>query len=212
MKSLFFPKITRRKNYSIKRDGETYHYAHYREQIEHDCKNRCVYCDVVINEIGFEGFALDHFRPQEAFPELANAPENLVTACGKCNRLKSHHWPIDRTLAISHDGVVGFVDPFGCDRHDFFSISNDGKLIESQGPSKYLIELLNLNRPSRILIRRTRLLQKKIDDLIETAKRMVNETIVLLENKQNPQDALLILKKAQSAMEKIQSIKKSIGQ
>lgn len=64
----FFPKILRRENYSVKVCGGYYGYAYYSDQIYEDCQSRCVYCDIRLDENGNEGFALDHFRPQEKFP------------------------------------------------------------------------------------------------------------------------------------------------
>lgn len=174
MKNIFFPKIVRRKDYDKKSSGEYYVYSHYKEAVSDDCKNRCVYCDIVIKEAGFEGFALDHFRPQEHFPELTNTPTNLVVACGKCNRLKWSHWPVGTGSLSTHNDLVGFIDPFDCDRHDFFKIESNGEIIPLKPPSSYLIKLLNLNRASRLLVRRNRMLEKRIDELISRAESIID--------------------------------------
>lgn len=36
---------------------------------------------------------LDHFVPQESFPEFSVMARNLVPCCSKCNEAKSSHWP-----------------------------------------------------------------------------------------------------------------------
>jgi hypothetical protein len=41
----------------------------------------------------------------------------------------------------------------------------DGKLTAKQDPSNYLIKLLGLNRPSRVVVRKNRLLQRRVDEL-----------------------------------------------
>ena len=173
----FFPKISRCEKYAVKECGGYYGYSHYRDQIHIDCQNRCVYCDVTLDENGHEGFALDHFRPQEKFSHLKNDPGNLVVSCAKCNRNKSSHWPVDVKVDATHDGAVGFIDPFENNRLDYFEVGQCGTLVSKQGPSEYLIKLLALNRQSRIVVRRNRLLHRRIDDLILLAERMIDEVI-----------------------------------
>lgn len=173
----FFPEVSRCVNYAAKECGGYYGYAHYKDQIHIDCKHRCVYCDVRLDESGHEGFALDHFRPQEKFSHLKNDPNNLVVACAKCNRNKSAHWPVDVGLGVSHHGEVGFIDPFENNRLDFFSVDVCGALAPKQNPSEYLIKLLGLNRPSRVVVRRNRILHRRIDDLILLAETIITEVI-----------------------------------
>jgi len=173
----FFPVISRCEKYAVKECGGYYVYRYYRDQIHFDCKHRCVYCDVKFDENGHEGFALDHFRPQEKFAHLTNDPNNLVVACAKCNRNKSSHWPVDIKLGISHDEVVGFIDPFEHDRLDFFDVQDCGTLMPKKNPSEYLIRLLSLNRPSRVVVRRNRILQNRIDGLILLAETIIDEII-----------------------------------
>lgn len=173
----FFPEILRCEKYVVKKCGGYHGYAHYKEQIHKDCLYRCVYCDVKFDECGHEGFALDHFRPQEKFSHLTNDPTNLVAACAKCNRSKSSHWPVDVSLGVSFHGEFGFVDPFEHNRLDFFSVGVDGKLTAKKDPSEYLIKLLGLNRPSRVSVRKNRLLQRRVDDLIAMAESIIDEVI-----------------------------------
>jgi hypothetical protein len=173
----FFPKIVRCEKYTVKECGSYHGYAYYKDQIHIDCQYRCVYCDIKLDECGHEGFALDHFRPQEKFPDLKNDPKNLVVACSKCNRSKSSHWPVDKKLEVTYLGEMGFIDPFEHDRLDFFCVEVSGVLVPKRSPSKYLIKLLGLNRPSRIVVRRNRQLQRRIDDLIVSAEAIINEVI-----------------------------------
>ncbi|EJZ59890.1 HNH endonuclease [Pseudomonas fluorescens R124] len=174
---IFFPEVVRCEKYAVNQHGNYHGYAHYKDQIHKDCQYRCVYCDVKLDECGHEGFALDHFRPQEKFSHLKNDPTNLVAACAKCNRSKSSHWPVDIALGVSYLGEFGFVDPFEHNRLDFFGVETNGTLTAKQDPSTYLIKLLGLNRPSRVVVRKNRLLQRRVDDLIMLAEKLIDEII-----------------------------------
>lgn len=173
----FLPRLSRPEKYDVKKCGNFYGYAHYHDQISKDCQSRCVYCDVRIDENGNEGFALDHFRPQEKFPNLKNVPGNLVISCAKCNRSKSAHWPISVDLEFTHNDIVGFVDPFLDDRLSFFSVASNGEFLARRGPSEYLIKLLGLNRPSRVSIRRNRMLNLRVDELLALAENTICEIV-----------------------------------
>jgi len=169
---LFFPNINRREDYLVKTTGEYYSdYSRYRTQISEDCGERCVYCDVLLEEIGYEGMVLDHFRPQKLFPDLKSNPENLVLSCPKCNSLKSDHWPEDCGVDDTFVGNVGFVDPFIDSKNDFFIVDENGVFIPKQPPSPYMEKLLSVNRVSRKLVRKKRILSEVIrrhyDDIIE---------------------------------------------
>ncbi|RMH85063.1 hypothetical protein EA796_10965 [Pseudomonas sp. AOB-7] len=210
MKHLFFPQIVRTENYRAKACGDFYAYASYSEVIHADCQNRCVYCDVTLEENGHEGFALDHFRPQEHFPDLKNNPNNLVLSCGKCNRNKSSHWPVGTSTTATHDGAVGFIDPFRCDRHQYFQVELAGTLYPLQGPSTYLIVLLGLNRASRVLVRKHRILHAKINTLISMAEESIDCALSLLEAGQEIDSALQALSSAKAAIASIKEIRNEI--
>lgn len=211
MKSLFFPNIARASTYKVKQCGSYYHYSTYRAQVHADCQDRCVYCDVMLEENGHEGFALDHLKPQDLFPKLRDIPENLVIACGKCNRHKSSHWPVGADGADTHNGTVGFLDPFQCDRHQYFHIEDTGAFAPIKGPSLYLIELLNLNRPSRLLVRKHRMLIRKIDTLIDLAQKCIEEAVELLEEEHSKEEVHNKLKLAKEAIQGIRTIRQQIS-
>lgn len=210
MKHLFFPKVIRANGYKVKSCGGFYSYATYRDAINLDCQNRCVYCDVKLEENGREGFALDHFRPQEHFPDLKNNPGNLVICCGKCNRSKSSHWPVGIDSEATHDGHVGFIDPFQCDRHDYFLVEPAGTLSPLQGPSVYLIELLGLNRASRVLIRKHRMLDFKLDALILKAEESISCALSLLEKGHEAERVVQELTSAKAAIAIVKEIRNEI--
>ena len=164
---LFFPTLGPRSSYRTKSDGTYLVYTSYRGEIEADCKQRCVYCDIKNEEHGYEGFVLDHFRPQAHFSSLANDPNNLVLSCPVCNRLKSNHWPLDPTIPDSYQGMVGFLDPFNHDRSQYFNIEPDGRLVPLQPPAQYLEKILKLNRASRLRVRERRILRAELRNLAQ---------------------------------------------
>jgi hypothetical protein len=168
---IFYPIIKRRTDYSIKSNGEYYHYHHYRQEIREDCLMRCVYCDVQEAECGGdEIMELEHFRPQKHFARLSNDPNNLVYSCSGCNNLKSDYWPAldgGSDLTITEEGE-GFLEPFIEDRNDYFHVMENGELVETKPPAKYMIILLALNRGTRRRIREIRIQKIKLIEMVDT--------------------------------------------
>lgn len=161
--SLFFPLLSRRKQYTKTRNGRYYaDYTMYKQEIREDCLGRCVYCDSHENETGgAESMDLDHFRPKKyaEFAHLTNDPHNLLWACRGCNRLKGPHWP---ALGTPHTakGKEGFIDPFAHNRLDYLKVLLSGDLVAIKPPADYQIKLLSLNRPSKTRLRELRLIKK----------------------------------------------------
>jgi hypothetical protein len=165
--SLFYPLIKRREKYSTRPDGAYYSdYNHYHGEIAEDCQQRCVYCDIRHNEIGYEGMVLDHFRPQKHFQTLINMPDNLVLSCPKCNRLKSDLWPVGNECSSTHDGMCGFIDPFIEPMSNYFEVLEDGELKTIKPPAPYIEKVLVLNRKSRKQVRLLRIISYKIKKLL----------------------------------------------
>jgi hypothetical protein len=165
----FFAPLTRRASYTTRAKGKFYSYAYYRKKFRHeivsDCAERCVYCDSHENEVGGrDAMELDHFRPwsRAEFKHLKDDPNNLLHVCGRCNRLKGANWPSTKT-GQPHDGRVGFIDPFGCDRRDYFAVNDDGSLLCLKHPATYMARLLALDRPLLRLLRLRRILRKEVE-------------------------------------------------
>lgn len=173
---MHFPNKTRRLNYKKTRD-DTYYadYKKYYDEISDDCQNRCVYCDVLTKEVGGEGMQLDHFRPQKYFPQLASDPTNLVLACAKCNQLKSDWWP--EKTGTDMGGKHGFVDPFLNTFRDYFDVNESGIVVGKLPPSKYVIDLLSINRPTRSGIRRARIVISRAITLMDEVERQMDEVL-----------------------------------
>lgn len=167
---MFFGLLTRRENgYSLNGD-RFYSYAYFRtkfqSEIAEDCRSRCVYCDTHENATGGrESMEIDHFRPytKVGFEHLEDDPNNFHHACSRCNRLKSDWWPCVAPDS-SHDGDIGFVDPFQENRADYFDVNPDGELIPKKGPAQYMIGLLALNRPYLRRLREYRMFLNMVDD------------------------------------------------
>lgn len=171
---LFYPIIVRRSNYIGKGAGKVSRYSDYRVEIQEDCLFRCVYCDIEYTEIGFEGMQLDHFRPENYFPELSDEPNNLVLSCPKCNRFKWYHWPGSKKIdECSYAGGTGFLDPFQDDRREYFTIDTNGTAYPLKDPAGYMIKLLRLNREARIQLRRKRILRHMTRELLKNCTDLI---------------------------------------
>lgn len=183
---MFYPKLVRRQNYLKKKNGEYYRYSHYKDEILSDCQNRCVYCDLLLEEHAYEGMHLDHFRPQDYFKAIINDPTNLVISCPKCNILKSNHWPCDKLLvkAPSYNGKVGFVDPFTENLSDYFTVSLDGVLKPLKDPALYMMKIFDLNRQARVFSRQKRIQQNTLRSLFKKLDDKTDELFQLMINKE----------------------------
>ena len=165
----FFGRLVRRDAYTKKKDGTFYAYASYRSSFHHeiaeDCLCRCVYCDSHEDELGGrDAMEIDHFRPHSytEFARLKDDPSNFHHSCGICNSLKSDWWESTDPKAC-HDGNLGFIDPFADLRSDYFKVESDGTLTAAKPPARYIIELLELNRPHAKKLRLRRLLKAELD-------------------------------------------------
>lgn len=206
---MFYPALKRRDNYQKKADGNFYRYAYYRDAIQEDCQNRCVYCDVMLQEHAYEGMHLDHFRPQHYFKNLANDPNNLVLACPNCNALKTNHWPCDRVNPVSpcHNNNVGFIDPFSDKMSYYFFVNSDGTLVPMRKPADYIIELLKLNRQARVLLRKRRLQLALASNFHKVLSTQLDRLIdALIEQKIDKKTAQEKRQKIISAMEIVQQL------
>jgi uncharacterized protein (TIGR02646 family) len=165
---LFFPNLKRRKQYCTNREGEYYAgYREYRQEIRQDCRGHCVYCDCHENELsGQTGMHIDHFRPKEKFPELANNPHNLVWSCAGCNRQKSDYWPALGTND-TFVGNKGFIDPFKENRSAYFKVLSDGSIIPLKPPAEYMEKLLVLNNSTPKTKRKLRYQAHKVIPMLE---------------------------------------------
>lgn len=172
---MYFPQLIRREKDDYLNSQNRF-YADYRsnyEKVAADCKHRCVYCDITVEEFGGDEMQLDHFRPQEHFEHLSIDPFNLYLSCPKCNVLKTSDWPCAKADgAPSFIGGVGYLDRFLHKTDDFLRVDNDGKIVQIAGPVNYMIRKMHLNRASRVNVRRRRSVAIRKTKILEGIMRL----------------------------------------
>lgn len=179
MNNFYYPQLVRQDiTLYYKSNGEfyaTYNCESNYRNIAKDCQYRCVYCDARIDECGGEPFSLDHFRPVNIFSDKFNGilnihPFNLHLSCQKCNVLKTNDW---KGCHIKVDGVthlsgLGYIDRFVDDINDYIKVDDEGRVvcINDNGPGKYMVHKLLLNRTNRVYIRRRRVVKDKAERVL----------------------------------------------
>ncbi|MEZ8056156.1 MULTISPECIES: hypothetical protein [Vibrio] len=169
---MFFPGLVRKseEHYYSQRGGFYASYGDNYDNIEKDCKSRCVYCDITRMENGGDPLSLDHFRPKKVFAKkftiTAIHPYNLHLSCQKCNVLKSSDWHgcCDTTDGPTYSNNVGYIDRFVEDIHEYITVDK-GVLVPLKHPAQYMIKKMLLNRPNRIYYRYLRQLRQTKQDI-----------------------------------------------
>lgn len=191
IKGLYFPALTRQAITQYYKRSSSEFYATYNCQNNYvnvalDCKNRCVYCDVHVDECGGEKFSLDHFRPKNVFGEkfdgiLKLHPFNLHLSCQKCNVLKSDDWKgcEDTQNGETYLSKKGYIDRFQVDASDYFDVNDMGKIvsINDNGPGNYMVGRLLLNRTNRVYLRKLREVTLKANRVKELLAARQNEAL-----------------------------------
>ena len=125
--------VRRRDNVEAKSD-----YKDYQEILSEDFSNICGYCGKS-QDATTKGFEPDHFVPDRIDKTRKTDYYNLVNCCFTCNRKKLGKWPTeDKTL--SHNGIVGLVDPAVDEYDKHLERSSDGNIIGKTDVGKYLCE------------------------------------------------------------------------
>lgn len=121
-----------------------------RDFLKEDFFDTCGYCGKKMELLKAKA-QVDHFIPQSFAPKKINDYENLVYSCQKCNRGKWHHWPT-KSLVLSHDDNIGFVDPASSDFDMHLKRSPTGSIIAVTPVGKYMVEKMKFDiRPIGIL-------------------------------------------------------------
>lgn len=120
----------------------------------------CGYCGV--NEVAAGGeLTLDHHRPQSACG--ADALDNLVYACVRCNQYKGDFWPTEDDLAQGRRVLHPLLD----DMPAHLVAGEDTGLLHGLTPTGiFHITLLRLNRPQLVAHRLARRLQAILHEKI----------------------------------------------
>lgn len=107
-------------------------YESYRPWLRDEFSLRCVYCLTRETWTRLTGaYAIDHFTPVVARPDLAAEYDNLLYACSACNLVKG-----GRTVP---DPLAVLLDPA-------VRVAEDGSIRADAPEAAKLIELLGLNR------------------------------------------------------------------
>lgn len=174
---MFFKKLTRRPEAEYHSNRGDF-YADYRKNYANvalDCEQRCVYCDISVEESGGDEMHLDHFRPQEHFKDLSIHPYNLYLSCPKCNILKTSDWPVPRIVdGPTFVGSIGYIDRFQHDCNIFLYVDKNGYIVPVSGPIKYMIGKMHLNRPSRVNVRRRRIIEHRKTNILSGILRLTD--------------------------------------
>ncbi|WP_345842093.1 hypothetical protein [Shewanella algae] len=222
MSSLYYPILRRQdlKNYYKKRGGGGF-YATYNckanyDNISIDCKYRCVYCDAHVDECGGENFSLDHFRPTDIFGDKFNGilkthPFNLHLSCQKCNVLKTNDWKGCKTTTngVTYISSQGYIDRFEDDINKYMIVDRNGfvKCINKNGPAKYMIAKMLLNRTNRVYIRKRREVKYKsaiiYEMLIKNQRKLIND---IENNSLSIEEIKIEMKKLQNLFEKFNKL------
>jgi hypothetical protein len=105
----------------------------YRPWVRDEFAFRCVYCLLRETWGPFKGvYALDHFLPIAARPDLALEYDNLLYACVSCN--------LSKGSMRTPDPLSGLLDPA-------VKVSEDGRIHADTPQARKLIDQLGLNRP-----------------------------------------------------------------
>lgn len=147
-------------------------YKKYKPALREEFGNACGYCETREPELGgSQSFHIDHYRPQNQFPEFVYSYENLIYACRNCNQYKGSYWP---TFLHSIIGKIIFNPrPIGNIKNHIDTTA--AKWIGKTDSGRWSIQKLRLD--SEILIKR-----RKDRAKIESAIKRLEEI-----NQQNKQ-------------------------
>ncbi|WP_193161209.1 HNH endonuclease [Microbulbifer hainanensis] len=204
---MFFPSLTRKPEEEYHNSKGVFYsdYNKNREKIEEDCQHRCVYCDILATEMGGEGMQLDHFRPQAHFPELKSHPHNLVLACPKCNRFKSDDWPADPKSKNTYENNIGYIDYFSVSIDQYLEVDDKGLVSPKSPPINYIIKRMHLNRKSRVVVRQSRIILKKFEELSAEITTQLKELYIEMKSKTIAYDC------ATDRLEKLVALQEKLG-
>jgi len=123
-------------------------YQTYKRILRLEFSGKCVYCHMPSSMRGYASFGVDHYRPQQRFPELAVTYSNLYYCCSTCNSAKGKYWPTTAALEKTH-----FL-PNPCDHSMFEHLRFRGATVEARTTQgRVALKLLDLNDPETVEFR-----------------------------------------------------------
>ena len=144
-------------------------YQPYKKYLRKEFNGKCVYCCLPDRQKGYDNFGVDHYKPQNMFPELETEYSNLFYSCNSCNRHKGKFWPNLKQQKLGH-----FV-PNPCDHQMYDHLRyKGGHIISHSVTGEFTIEWLDLNDEISIEYRHNVL---GLINLVEEVQRSVSNTI-----------------------------------
>ena len=142
-------------------------YRKYKPTLRLEYERQCIYCRFPDCIKGYDAFGVEHYRPKSLYPELETDYSNLFYCCNTCNRYKGNKWP---------DPATGIFVP-NPDEHVMFDHLRFNKetVVHVSDAGEYACELLQLNDPALVRIRKTLLtsldsLERELADLAKVEK------------------------------------------
>jgi hypothetical protein len=129
--------------------------APLQRRVRDRASNRCEYCG--ISQAGQEAtFHVDHIRPRRDGGRTTS--ENLALACVSCSLRKGA-----RTSAIDPETeqLAELFNPRSLDWRAHFELADDFRLVGRTPEGRATVQLLSINRPLAIEIRREEALKAK---------------------------------------------------
>lgn len=145
MNPFVYPKALHQRRFTPKQYKR---YQTYKRILRLEFSGKCVYCQMPSSLKGYEGFGVDHYRPQKVFPRLSCAYSNLFYCCNSCNSRKGAYWPTTAAKELTE-----FI-PNPCDHRMFESLRYSGAVVTGRTTAgKVAIDLLDLNDPEAVSYR-----------------------------------------------------------
>lgn len=130
--------------------------------------NQCVYCGIKIFEPLMA--SIEHFYPKSLYPELMNAPDNLLIACRACDAIKNNNFPIDE------NGNPLLINPAKEKFSDHMIQLDNGYIEGTTERGETTIDVLQLNRDALIEQRILAMIDMKFDDNIKLSNTEIYKT------------------------------------
>lgn len=142
--SLFFYQKTKHKRKLS--PGPFTTYKPYKKHLRIEFDSTCVYCRMPDSLSEWRSYAVEHYRPQNKFPELATEYSNLFYSCLNCNSRKGYYWPDENQM------LAGRFIPNPCDHvmYQHLRAQPEGSVKPYSFAGEWTIDLLSLNSPEQI--------------------------------------------------------------
>lgn len=126
-------------------------YHGYRDHLRLDFWFSCAYCSIAEVEARGLGFEIDHYRPQDRFPEFKSAYANLYWSCELCNIKKGDLPPDD-----AYDRGLRFIRVDHEDPAQHLRLEDDYSIQPLTNVGKFTTVVLCLNDNRHKRLRRAR--------------------------------------------------------